>query len=422
MEQKKKSFRNSLRRANSLVHTLKNIYDKAADDEFREFGIMDYGQVDPGEVADIKRLGYLKKLKLAKDGYIDNDLKDRLARQKLKQRLMDSDAKVKPIGRIKILEGELSRADVQIGYEPETKVFKAAYSEYENILKWRDLDTGEFTQYMVRIHPDQSDNLILEHTFLGNDIPLMTVADLARIQGTYNHCISEAFHGNKYFKNAILKPDGGVLENPELFIGKQFRLHLPKGRIVATLSEANVHYLSFRSFLVVVPKAETYYFTVDEFKRLFLDSQIELIAKLKFDLLLGVKDGILHVGRKHHESSQSWIEWNTYDSIIKTSKLPIKMKYYLCKEVIMNKNFVVEKDAVQLVNQNRQAFLKKHYKTGKWHFAETRKPSDELHFRPLNPEVLRYIQEKYAESKNFGRFEKQVKGNHKIKTAYQMRK
>lgn len=421
MEKKKKSFLNSLRRANSLVHTLRNIYDKAADDEFREFGIMEYGHVQPEEVTDIKRLRYLKKLQLAKNGYIENGLKNLLARQKQKQRLMDNDAKVIPIGQIKVMEGEWLHADIQIGYGLESNVFKVAYRDHENILKWKDLDNGEFVQHIVRIHPNRSDNLQLEHTFFENNLSVYPAADLGQIQGTYNHCVSKAFHGNRYFRNAILRPDEGLLENPGLFIGKQFQLQLPKENIVVTLSEANAHYMSFRSFLMVAPKPETYYFTTDEFKRLFLDSQIELVAKLKFDLLLGVKEGILHVGRKHHEPSQSWIEWNTYDSIIKTSELPMKTKYYLCKEIIMNKNFVVEKDAVQLENQNRQAFLKKHYKTGKWHFAEIGKSSEELHFRPLDPEVFRYIQDTYSESKNFGRIEKQVKGNHKIKTTYQMR-
>src|SRR5680860_62184 len=157
MEQNKKSIRSSLRKANSVVHMLKNLYDKASDREFREFEIMEYDNIENEGVTDLKRLDYLKKLQLAKNGYVGKDLKKLVAQQREKQRLMDTDSKIIPVGNLKIIDGELLRADLQLGYEPEQKTFKVAYSNHENIPKWKDFDMADFVQFTARIHPNESD-------------------------------------------------------------------------------------------------------------------------------------------------------------------------------------------------------------------------------------------------------------------------
>lgn len=422
MEHKKKGIRSSLRKANSLIHTLKNLYDRTTDNDFREFQIMEYDSMKVEEVSDVKRLTYLKKLQLAKSGHVDTDLKHLLAKQKHRQLLIDNDAKIIPVGHLKIIDGEVLRAELQLGYEPEHQIFRIAYSNQEGIPKWKGLDMGEFTHFIARIHPNASDNLRLEHGYSTFDLnnPQKTV-ELKQLHRTYNQCVSEAFHANKYFKNSVLSPDENLLENPELYLGKQFRLALSgKQPIIATLSEANGHYLSFQSFLQTAPKSEINYFTVGEFKRLFLDNQTELIALLKFDLRLGVKEGILQIGRNADEPPHATIEWDSYDSIIKTSELSMKVKYYLCKEVILKKNFVVEKDAILLKSNGKEAFLKKHYKTGKWHFVEKITSEKEPHFRPVDSTVLGYITENYSESKNFGLIKLRLnKIKHELKTPLQ---
>ncbi|PKA97779.1 hypothetical protein B0O79_1448 [Flavobacteriaceae bacterium MAR_2009_75] len=421
MVQKKKNIRSSFRKANSIVHTLMNLYDKAADTDFREFEIMEYG--DSESVTDLKRLNYLKKLQLAQNGYIEVDLKKKLAQQREKQRLLDLNAKIMPIGTLKIMDGEVLRAQLQIGYNREQQTFNVAYNNHENIPKWKVLDLIELVQFTSRIHPNETDNLRLEHSYSGNEITgLQKTADSKQVYLTYNQCVSHVFQGNKYLIKSVLEPTESVLEHPKIYIGKQFRLHFQDKPVsIATLSEANSHYLSFQSFLKIAPKPETRYFTIGEFKQLFLDSQIELIAHLKFDLKLGVKDGVLHIGRNLEDPTLSATQWVRYDSIIKTSELPMKVKYYLCKEVIMKKNFFVEKDAIHLQSQSKRGFLKKHYKSGKWHFAETKKDSDELHFRPITQEVSKYIRQQYSESKNFGPTERQVIESNTRRNTNQMR-
>ncbi|RKN83512.1 hypothetical protein [Ulvibacterium marinum] len=423
MEQKKKNIRNSFRKANSIVHTLKNLYDKAADVDFREFEIMEYGDTERENLTDLKRLNYLKKLQLARNGYIGADLKKQLAQQKEKRRLLDRNARIMPIGSLKIMDGEVLRAQIQIGYERDQTTFSLAYTNHENIPKWRNLDLSELVQFTSRIQPEQTDNLRLEHSHCGNELThLQKIADIKQVYETYNQCVTQVFHGNKYFTKSILDPNEALLENPELYIGKQFRLTFQeKPVLIATLSEANGHYLSFQSFLKTAPKSETHYFTMGEFKQLFLDSQIEIIAHLKHDLRLGVKDGILHIGRNLTDPPKTSIHWDRYDDIIKTSELPMKVKYYLCKQVIMNKNFVIEKGAVYLESHGKKAFLKKHYRTGKWHFAEIRKPSEELHFMPITPEVSKYIRQQYSQSKDFGTIESRVIDNTPRRTINQIR-
>src|SRR5665811_802558 len=205
MEQKKKSIRSSLRKANSVVHTLKNLYDRTSDREFREFEIMEYDNIENEGVTDLKRLDYLRKLQLAKDGYVGKDLKKKVAQQREKQRLIDVDAKIMPVGNLKITDGELLRAELRLGFEPEQNTFKVAYTDHEGIPKWKDLDMAEFVKFTSRIHPNGSDNLRLEHGYSGTDSNRFSEnMDSKRIYRTYNQCVSEAFHGNKYFTKSVL--------------------------------------------------------------------------------------------------------------------------------------------------------------------------------------------------------------------------
>ncbi len=62
---------------------------------------------------------------------------------------------------------------------------------------------------------------------------------------------------------------------------------------------------------------------------------------------------------------------------------------------------MVEKDAIVLNDSMQTAYLKKHYATGEWHYAEVGKHKEELDFRPVDQKVLQHIQEKYTESENF---------------------
>ena len=168
-----------------------------------------------------------------------------------------------------------------------------------------------------------------------------------------------------------------------------------------TLTEATDHYFVFQSFLKSAPEPESLYFDKKEFKERFLDSGITLIARLEHNLQLGLQNGILQVGKLEEVNGTSHLQWESFENRLDSKSITAIEKYYLSNEVISKKNFLVEKDTIVLQSKTNKAQLKKHYGTGKWRFAESQEHTKELHFRPVDENVLKHIQDNYGQSKNF---------------------
>jgi hypothetical protein len=77
-----------------------------------------------------------------------------------------------------------------------------------------------------------------------------------------------------------------------------------------------------------------------------------------------------------------------------------RVKYYLAKKIIREKDFVIERGAIRLENGNRTAFLKRHYKNGQWYYAETCKKDPEPNFRPVQESTIEHLRTYYAHSNN----------------------
>jgi len=399
---KTKGWRKMIYSVRRLYHSLNNYRSKAKNLDFRDFSFLEYAKVQPEDIKDLKRLNYIKQLDLAKNGYINSDLKKLLTYFREKERLMRKDHTILPIGNFKVLENDNILGLVQLGFDQIDKTFFMASRNHENIPLWKPFDDSRFGKYLSNIHPVSQNALQFQHSFFEMDISQCSQESKATINKFYNSTVQFSFQSNPYFKAAILSPREEVLSDAKKFVGKTFRLALSKNEShLMTLTEATDHYFVFQSFLKSAPEPESLYFNKKEFKERFLDSGITLIARLKHNLQLGVQNGILQIGKLDQLNGTEHLQWESFENRIDSNSLSAIEKYYLSNEVISKKNFLVEKDAIVLQSKTKEAQLKKHYGTGKWHFAESQEHTKELHFRPVDENVLKHIQDNYGESKNF---------------------
>ncbi len=407
----------TLRSVRRLYHSINNYRIKANDPDFREFSLLDYAEVSPEEVTDPKRLQYLKQLELAKKGYTTKNLNSLLTSSRQKERFIVNDHKTIPFGNIRVMERDDLVGEVQLGFDPVTDTFCTAYRSHENIPLWKPYEENRLTNYFNVLHPRTDNRLQFIQRYSGTDNLDVKEEHQNAIHSFYNNIVKQAFHSNSYLKNSILLPSEDVLLNPANYLGKQFYLPIENGKEdILTLTEANDRYLVFQSFLKTVPKPECIYFDHQEFKERFLDSGIELLAILKHGLRLGVQNGVLHIGKTDGVGGKKHMKWENFESRLHSNALTAKEKYYLAKQVISKKNFLMESESIVLKSNTREAQLKKHYGTGLWHFAESSAGQKEMNFRPVDDGVLLHINKIYAHSKNFRTAVKQIKNNTEVQT------
>ncbi|HEA22813.1 hypothetical protein LCGC14_0676300 [marine sediment metagenome] len=401
---KRKVWQKGVRSIRRLYHSLNNYRIKANNPDFREFSFLEYAEVRPEEVGDLERLRYIKKLDLAQKGYINTDLKKLLSHFGEKERLMRKDHTIIPIANLKVFENQTPLCLIQLGYEAVGKTFFMAGRNHENIPLWKSFNSLRLREYLSAVHPVMENALQLKHTFFEMDVSQCSKEDKDAICKFYNETVVFSFRTNPYFKASVLTPKEEILLDAKKFVGETFRLSISKNESsLMTLTEATERYFVFQSFLKSAPEPESIYFDRPEFKERFLDSGITLIAHLKHNLRLGVRNGILQIGKLDGSESKDMLRWESFENRIASSMFSAKEKYYLSNEVITKKNFLVEKDAVLLKSGIKTAQLKKHYGTGQWHFAESNNPSQELRFKPIDKKALKNIQDHYGHCKNFNK-------------------
>ncbi|KKL82133.1 hypothetical protein LCGC14_1987790, partial [marine sediment metagenome] len=295
---KTKGWQKAVRSVRRLYHLMNNYRIKAKDPDFREFSLLEYAEVRPEEVGDLERLRYIEQLDLAQKGYINTDLKNLLSHFGEKERLIKKDHTIVPIGNLKVLENGSPLCLVQLGYEPVDKTFFMAGRNHENIPLWKPFDSSRLGDFLSAVHPAMENALQFGHTFFKEDVSQCSKEDKDTICEFYNGTVLFSFLTNPNFRASILSPTEEVPTDAKKFVGKTFRLPLSKNEnSLMTLTEATDRYFVFQSFLKSAPGPESIYFDRQEFKRRFLDSGITLIAHLKHDLRLGVRSGMLQIGK-----------------------------------------------------------------------------------------------------------------------------
>lgn len=385
-------------RARKLMARLWNLKERLMNRDFRDFATLEYERVRPEEIQDIKRLKYHRNLDMAKTGHADASLNGLISYHRKKEGLVKLDQVVVAMGNINIRENGDLLTSIRFGYDRHRKAPVMALRDHDNIPMWKPLDWPELLGRLSSLHPKATDGLDFGHSFFARDIQRALPSDFESLGKMYDLIIEKSFGSNKYFGRGVLPLDAGVLEHP------LEHLHRPilfpasiKGHDILKLTEANAHYLVFQPFLKT--SADLLHLTREEIHQMLQNERVDRIAKLRFGLALGIREGQLYIGKKNGEKTQG-MDWTTFREAMESPAHSAKVKYYLAKKIVKEKDFVIEKGAIRLESGGRTAYLKRHYMDGRWHYAETGRNDKELHFRPVNGPAIQHLRTHFVDSEN----------------------
>ncbi|KAB5484219.1 hypothetical protein [Flagellimonas hadalis] len=385
-------------RARKLMARLWNLKEKLSNRDFGDFSTLEYERVRPEDIRDSQRLKYHRNLDMAKTGHADASLNDLISYHRKKEGLVKLDQGVVAMGTIKVRENDDLLASVRIGYDRHRKALVMALRDHDNIPIWKPLDWPELLGRLSSLHPKATDGLEFGHSFFARDIQRTVPSDFESLGKMYDLIIEKSFGSNKYFGKGVLPLDAGVLEHP------MEHLHRPilfpasiKGHEILRLTEANADYLVFQPFLKT--SSVILHLTREEIQEMLRNERVDRIAKLRFGLVLGIREGQLYIGKANGKKTRG-MDWTTFREAMEFPAHSAKVKYYLAKKIVKEKDFVIEKGAIRLESSGRTAHLKRHYKNGQWYFAETGRNNQELHFRPADGPVMGHLRTHFVDSEN----------------------
>ena len=391
---------NLIQRTRKALARLRNFKEKVLNEDFREFMVLEYQKVKPEDIKDIKRLRYLRNLDLAQTGYVNSTVSNLITYYKKKQEVLKIDQEVIPIGRIRVKEQGVPSLNIQLGYSKNHKGYKVAYNHHDNLPLWKSFEWPRLLRTITNIHPKEGDSLEFEHVLFLMDVKRAFPSEWQKIGKGYDTIISRSFKSNKYFEKGILTLHLDLVNNPSNYLGKLILFPFPqKGHQVLELTEGNDRFLVFQSYLKTTPERNTIYFTPEEVKELYYRMHIDQISRLRFNLVLGINEGQLFIGKENDRTNQV-VDWKSIDECLKSPLYGSKIKHYLAQKIILKKDFVLEKDAIKLETENRVAFLKRHFNNGKWYYAESNKKNAEFNYRPIWSGLKLHLEQNFPNSKN----------------------
>lgn len=385
-------------RARKLMARLWNLKERLLNRDFGDFATLEYERVRPEDIRDIQRLRYHRNLDMAKTGHSDTSINNLISYHRKIEGLMKLDQGVVAMGNIKVSENGDLVASVRFGYDRHRMAPVMALRDHDNIPMWKPLDWPELLGRLSSLHPKATDGLKFGHSFFARDIQRAFPSDLESIGKMYDLIIEKSFRSNKYFGKGVPPLDAGVLENPMDHLHRPMLFPSPiKGHEILKLTEANAHYLVFQPFLKT--SSVILYLTREEIQEMLQNERVDQIAKLRFGLVLGIREGQLYIGKRNGEKAQG-MDWKTFREAMESPAHSAKVKYYLAKKIVKEKDFVIEKGTIRLESGGRTAYLKRHYMDGRWHYAETLQNNQELNFRPAKGQVIEHLRTHFADSEN----------------------
>ena len=385
-------------RARKFMARLWNLKERLLSRDFRDFATLEYERIPLEDIRDIQRLKYHRNLDMAKTGHADASLNGLISYQRKIEELVKLDQGVVTMGAIKVRENDDLLASIRFGYDRHRKAPVMALRDHDNIPLWKPLDWPELLGSLSSLHPKAIDGLEFGHSFFARDIQRTVPSDFESLGKMYDLIIEKSFRSNKYFGKEVLPLDAGVLEHPLEHLHRPILFPVSiKGHEILRLTEANAHYLVFQPFLKT--SADLLHLTPKEIQEMLRNQRVDRIAKLRFGLVLGIREGQLYIGKTNGEKTRG-MDWTTFREAMESPVHSAKVKYYLAKKIVKEKDFVIEKGAIRLESDGRTAYLKRHYMDGRRHYAETGRNDKELHFRPADGPVIGHLRAHFSDSEN----------------------
>ena len=375
------TIRNSIK----LFHRIKNFVSQFLDPDFSAFKKFEFKAVPTDQLNDLRKLRYIRDLKLAESGFINTALKEQLALLKSKDQLFQKDRNITPIGRISIHENENKLMKLLLGYHRVENRTYISFTHVNNCPVWRNYSISLLKERVQHLYPSRSDHLFMKHRYFQRDVDHLDMQTKNRLLHLFNDTLSNIYSYNRHLQNGIqtLGPPGDKLPKFSKTLPIQVEQGLEGLFVPATLGK-NVVILV--PYLKVANEKNRLYLSVGEFRTLLGQKSITFLAETKYGVSLGIHGNRLFLKATDSVGGIDVLkQWTLLDDFLESKNVPKRLKYEVVKNLIEKKDYLIDVDKIPLRQTNDTLLLKKHYGSGKTYFALTKngKKPELKEYRPI---------------------------------------
>lgn len=371
-----------------------NYKERLTNSDFNVFEKTEFDKVKPEDIKDLTRLNYLKNIELSKNGYVNTSTKKLIKYYKLKNHYHNKNQYIIPAGNVKIFNGEKLDKQILFGYNTSKNNFVISHSNIDFVPIWKKANTKNIAQQLSKLYPDKDTNLIFTSNLFKEDIKYLKNHHQESVVTDLNDLIKTSFNINQNFKQGITPISSDFIKNNNN-VGKNVSINFNDKIEYFTLKEMNHNYVTFQPLLNKGLSEDTIIMNKSEINSLIHKKNIELISKLDYNLNLGSQNGKMLIGQKDNNT----ITWKSYDNFIADKSINNDLKVYISDEIILNKNFLKEKNKISLSSNDIKGIIKEHYKTGKLFYGEANTNGD-VNFKLINDKINNHIINTFKNDQN----------------------
>ena len=363
----------TIRFAIKLFHRVKNLVSRFLDPDFSTFKEFEFKSVPTDQLNDLRKLRYVRNLKLAESGFINTALKEQLALLKSKNRLFQKDRNITPVGRISIHENENKSMKLLLGYNSMENRTYISFAHLNNCPVWNNNTISLLKERVQHLYPSKSDHLFMKHRYFQRDVNHLDKQTKNRLLHLFNDTLRNMYSYNRHLQNGIrpMVPPVGKLPKLSKTLPIQVEQGLDGLFVPATLGK-NVVVLV--PYLKVANEKNRLYLSVGEFRTLLGQKSITFLAETKYGVSLGIHGNRLFLKATDSVGGIDVLkQWTLLDDFLESKNVPKRLKYEVVKNLIEKKDYLIDVDKIPLRQTNDTLLLKKHYGSGKTYFALSKK-------------------------------------------------
>ena len=342
----------TIRFAIKLFHRVKNLVSRFLDPDFSTFKEFEFKSVPTDQLNDLRKLRYVRNLKLAESGFINTALKEQLALLKSKNRLFQKDRNITPVGRISIHENENKLMKLLLGYNSMENRTYISFAHLNNCPVWNNNTISLLKERVQHLYPSKSDHLFMKHRYFQRDVNHLDKQTKNRLLHLFNDTLRNMYSYNRHLQNGIrpMVPPVGKLPKLSKTLPIQVEQGLDGLFVPATLGK-NVVVLV--PYLKVANEKNRLYLSVGEFRTLLGQKSITFLAETKYGVSLGIHGNRLFLKATDSVGGIDVLkQWTLLDDFLESKNVPKRLKYEVVKNLIEKKDYLIDVDKIPLRQTN----------------------------------------------------------------------
>ncbi|WP_209403839.1 hypothetical protein [Pseudozobellia sp. WGM2] len=375
----------TIRSSIKLFHRVKNLVSQFLDPDFNTFKDFGFKAVPTDQLNDLRKLRYVRDLKLAESGFVNTALKEQLALLKSRDRLFQKDRNIVPVGRISVHENENKLMTLLLGFNRVENRTYMSYTHVNNCPVWHNYAIPLLKEKVQHLYPSRSDHLFIKHRYFQRDVDHLDIQTKNRLLHLFNDTLRNIYSYNRHLQNGIRPMVPPVGKLPKLSKTSPIQIEQGlEGLFVPATQGKNV--VTLVPYLKVANEKNRRYLSVREFRSLLERKSITHLAETKYGVSLGIHGNRLYLKAANSAvGSDALKEWTLLDEFLESKNAPKRLKYEVVKNLIEKKDFLIHLDEIPLRQTNDTLLLKEHYGSGKTFFALSKndKKPELKEYRPI---------------------------------------